>query len=450
MLRGCLKNPHNKHNQVGIAGIRVMGKLNSETIHYDNRLPVPKIELPSATPVSSLPSCLKNDLDPKTRSTLDRLERLKKERALSEDFEMAGKIKESLSSVYSLLFAFKDCEKSMHQSAASEDYASASRLKSERDIKRAQAALALDEVERQFIGRIDEMVGEPVLEDSRCTSPTSKKLSPQNTNFDGRSTESHTKITREEEWSAVGGDHPLLGVENAEELPAPEEITNSGTISSDVVQKCEELLGRYRTKCLFSKNWMLREAALAKITLLVPGICSKTNDDSAELMCSIIELGIDDKNMQVYLAALVLLDEMILQFESFEPSQGRIAVIVSRIISNLLSKLADSKQKIVDSAELALLCMASSCYIDNSSVVKAATRRIRSKESKGGRTIKARLCFLDNLAAEFADGVEWKRIANFVLTYRSFDHKEEGLRDAAKSLVVTLMAVSTNRFSAFK
>ena len=192
-----------------------MGKLNSETIHYDNRLPVPKIELPSATPVSSLLSCLKNDLDPKTRSTLDRLERLKKERALSEDFEMAGKIKESLSSVYSLFVAFKDCEKSMHQSAASEDYASASRLKSERDIKRAQAALALDEVERQFIGRIDEMVGEPVLEDSRCTSP--KKLSPQNTNLDGRSTASHTEIAREEEWSAVGGDHPLLGVENAED-----------------------------------------------------------------------------------------------------------------------------------------------------------------------------------------------------------------------------------------
>jgi hypothetical protein len=74
---------------------------------------------------------------------------------------MAGKIKESLSSVYSLLFALEDCEKSMHQSAASEDYASSARHKSERDIKRVKAAL--DEVEIQFIGRINEMVEEQPL-----------------------------------------------------------------------------------------------------------------------------------------------------------------------------------------------------------------------------------------------------------------------------------------------
>lgn len=448
VLRGCRKNSQNKYNQVGIAGIRVIGKITNNTALSTSHVPVTKFEVPSTTP-SSLPSCLKDELDPKTRSTLDRLERLKKERALSEDFEMAGKIKESLCSVYSLLIAFKECEKNMHHSAANEDYASASRLKSERDLKRKQAALALEEVERHFIGRIDAIVGEPILMDLSYTSQSLKMHSPQKTNHESRSIASHpstkcSKASDEEsqnECSIVGVDHPLLGVENAEELPAPEELSNNATVSSDFVQKCEELLGGYRTKCFFSKNWMLREAALAKITLLVPDICCKANDDFAEVMCNIIEVGIDDKNMQVYLAALVLLDELILQFESVEPSQGIISSLVSRIATNLLSKLADSKQKVVDSAELALLCMASSRCIDKSPIIKVATKRIRSKERKGGRTIKARLCFLDNLSAEFVHGVEWKRIVNFVVTNSSFDHKEEGVRDAAKSLTVTLMAV---------
>jgi hypothetical protein len=446
MLRGCRKNSQNIHNQVGLAGIRVIGKITNNTALSTSHVPVTKFEVPSTTP-SSLPSCLKDELDPKTRSTLDRLERLKKERALSEDFEMAGKIKESLGSVYSLLIAFKECEKNMHHSAASEDYASASRLKSERDLKRKQAALALEEVERQFIGRIDAMVGEPILKDLSYTSQSLKMHSPQKTNHESRRIASHTKCSKasdeesQNECSLVGVDHPLLGVENAEELPAPEELSNNATVSSDFVQKCEELLGGYRTKCFFSKNWMLREAALAKITLLVPDICCKANDDFAEVMCNIIEVGLDDKNMQVYLAALVLLDELVLQFESVEPSQGIISSLVSRIATNLLSKLADSKQKVVDSAELALLCMASSRCIDKSPIIKVATKRIRSNERKGGRTIKARLCFLDNLSAEFVHGVEWKRIVNFVVANSSFDHKEEGVRDAAKSLTVTLMAV---------
>ncbi len=450
VLRGCRKNPLNTHNQVGIAGVRVMGHSKNNAAHSINHVPLTMFMAPTVTSVLTLPSSLKNELDTKTQTTLDRLERLKKERAISEDFEMAAKIKESLSSVYSLLTTFKESEKNMYKSAVNEDYASAARLKSERDLKRVQAMLALEEVERQFLGRSDEMAGDPILNDMSLASHSMKNFSPQRVDdIESSTIASHIKSGKasEEEshnkCSCVGGIHPLLGVQDAEELPAPEELSNNGAFSSDFVQKCEEILGCYRTKCFFSKNWMLREAALAKITLLVPDLIrSNTTDIVAELMFNIVEVSIDDKNLQVYLAALVLLDELILQIELTEPSHAGIASHVSRIASNLLSKLADLKQKIVDSAELGLLCMASSYSIDHSPITKAATKRIRSKESKGGRTIKARLRFLDNLAVEFGSDVEWKRIVHFVVKSSSFDHREEGVRDAAKSLIVTLMAVS--------
>lgn len=183
--------------------------------------------------------------------------------------------------------------------------------------------------------------------------------------------------------------------------------------------------------------------ALAKITLLIPEICNASNGNCAEAMFNIIGLGIDDKNAQVYQSALILLDECILQLEFIEGIN--ITPLLSRIIPNLLSKLADSKQKIVESAELALLSLASSSCIDNASIVNAVTKRVKSKESKGGRTVKARLHFLEHLVAEeshFGDGVAWKRLVEFTTGAKALEHKDGGVRGAAKSLIVALMVVS--------
>jgi hypothetical protein len=131
-----------------------------------------------------------------------------------------------------------------------------------------------------------------------------------------------------------------------------------------------------------------------------------------------------------------------LQFESIRLPQEKISPHVSRITAILLDRLSDSKQKIADSAELSILSMVSSSCTDNASIIRAATKRIRSKESKGGRTVKARLNFLENLAAEFGMGLGWKRMIDFVVSNDIFDHKDGGVRDAVKSFIVTLMAVS--------
>lgn len=502
VLRGCHKNPHNVHNQVGIVGIRVMGKV----VRTANaNVLMKKIEIPSVTPVASLPSHLKNDLEAKIQSSVNRLERLKMERASLEDFNMAGKIKDALGIVYALLIAFKGCEKSMREAAVAEDYALASQLKSERDLKRDQATLALQDVEKQFFGSDKLLMGEASVsttKDESSTPQSSKRLSVETgsiaTSNAKHKTEQVTLSTQEVEKKSIGrtddfvgefssstfkddssasrskrsfletgsrtsltknseaseeeshrddsivdGEHPLLGVENAEALPEPDEISEvTGNAPSDLIKKCEELFGEYRMKCFFSKNWALREAALQKMTLLIPEICGSTGGDCAEVMCKIIEVGLCDINMQVYLAALVLLDESMLQFESIiRLPQEKIAPQLSRITIILLDKLTDSKQKIADSAELAILSMASSTCNDNASIIRAATKRVRSKESKGGRTVKARLDFLERLAAEFGTDVAWKRIIDFVVSNRAFEHKDGGVRDSVKSLIATLMAV---------
>ena len=84
------------------------------------------------------------------------------------------------------------------------------------------------------------------------------------------------------------------------------------------------------------------------MTLLIPEICTSTKGDCAEVMCNIIEVGLSDINMQVYLAALVLWDESILQFDSIRLPQEKITPSLSRTTIILLDKLSDAKQKIAD------------------------------------------------------------------------------------------------------
>ena len=484
VLQGCHKNSYNIDNQVGIVGIRLLGMASTKskeppveeniTVNTQSRrslpvsespmVPVKRVEIPALQPVFSLPLNVKNSLDTKMSQSVGRLETLKRERASMEDFETAGKIKEALGNVYALLVSFKECESQMREAATAEDYALASQLKSERDVKREAATYVLSEVEGKFIGRIDDLVGDlsiSTIRDDSFMSPKSKtKLSPHKSLLEtSRSTttshQDNSEEASEEQSSGSGstngqdGDHPLSGVENAEELPAPEDINDNGFASSDLVNKVEELFGSYRTKCFFSKNWALREAALTKMTLLSPAIVSDTNGECAEAMCNIIESAIEDKNVQVYLAALVLLDECITGFEDIDAPASKITSLVSRIVLNLLGKLDDSKQKVVDSAELALLSLASSSCIDKTIIINGASKRVRSKDSKGGRVVKARLHFIENLATEFGDCVAWKRVVEFAKGQKAFEHKDGGVRDAAKSLIVTLVVVSSYHASLF-
>ncbi|KAL7547432.1 hypothetical protein ACHAWF_010746 [Thalassiosira exigua] len=500
VLVGCHQNVHNIHNQVSLVGVRVLGVANNVVEEKTTSQPPPanespiapmkKVEVPSVIrpeterslledfgkcalrPVSSLPPNMKNELDTKMQSACDSLERLKKERASQEDFDMAGKIKEALGNVYALLISYKDCEAAMRKAAAEEDYSLASRLKAERDHKKKAATETLSEVAGRFghlsgpqnpsprIGfspassKKRDAVGDlsiSTIKDDSFVTQRSKVLSPKKSSFLETSSISsrprhHGASDDESQGSSIDsqdGAHPLGGVDNAEELPMPEEINEHGAASSDLIHKVEGIFGSYRTKSLFSKNWMLREAALAKVTLMLSEETAITND-SAEVICNIIEVGIDDKNVQVYLAACLLLDELLIQLESIGMPQSKASPLFSRIVLNLLGKLADSKQKVFESAELALLSVASSSSIDKASIVNAASKRIRSKDSKGGRAVKARLVFLENLVTEFGDGIGWKRVVEFAKGQKAFEHKDGGVRDAAKSLIVTLMTVHSD------
>ena len=162
---------------------------------------------------------------------------------------------------------------------------------------------------------------------------------------------------------------------------------------------------------------------------------------STYVQCFTVTMTRDDKNVQVFLAALILMDDTLVQLEATELPQNKISALLSRVLSILLKKLSDSTQKVVEGSTLALLSAASSPSVDIDILAKAATKRIRSKDANS-RTLRARLTFLENIVAEFKEDVNWKPILRLLLGQKAFDHKDGGVRDAAKSLVISLMMVS--------
>ena len=74
-------------------------------------------------------------------------------------------------------------------------------------------------------------------------------------------------------------------------------------------------------------------------------------------------------------------------------------------------------------------------------VAQLATKRVRTKEAKGGRAVRARLEFLQNLSAEFGVDIAWKKSIDFAKGCKSFDHRDGSVREAAKSLAITLAKI---------
>ena len=294
-LRGCHPNPHNINNQVCLVGIRVVGYcrdqgrgivtntpprvvnepplLSSNSTSVTMKKQTPRVMV---SPSARLPQHVRQTLDTKMQSGLDRLEQMKKDAARNEDFEAAGAIKAALGNVYALLCNLTESSSKMKEAAAEEEYSLAAKLKSERDFMREQATRALQEVEQQFLGKtVDEMAGDlsisTIKDESFLSQRSAKKHTPKKSFLETRSIadDSSSSINCTEssrhsnsiESSSQGRLHPLSGIDNAEELPAPEDITDS---SPDLVHKVENIFQSYRTKCFYSKNWQLVSTIISR------------------------------------------------------------------------------------------------------------------------------------------------------------------------------------------
>ena len=95
----------------------------------------------------------------------------------------------------------------------------------------------------------------------------------------------------------------------------------SAHASASELQPLVALFGEYVVRCLVSKVWALREAALTKARLRLKEFEAEHGAEALVApYCTVLKMGVEDKIAQVYISTLDLLDECA---RAFGDARGR-------------------------------------------------------------------------------------------------------------------------------
>jgi len=413
--------------------------------------------------------------DPSIYVRINDLEAMKHKLASEEDFDGAARVKEALIKVLSVIRKFELLQTEMHQAASKEDYVEASKLKKKRDKARKMTFIAINEAE-QFIKVENEKHNSQCLDDltlstiglccennlpdisshlpdkytsnkavnpirteNNCAANEKKLLDESiNDSFD----QSVDKDLDEKDINIYSNeeDHPLYGVSNFHSLPAPEAIKIEDIDDlEDSVQKVENIIGKYLTKCFFSKTWSLREAALLKASIILSEAHNQVHtDEYCKAICIMLSRVVEDKIGQVFISGLIFLDDCMIEFEKSNMTQKEVLPVIGKIIQSLIGKLGQGKTKLVESTETALMSLALSSCIGPSYIGIQTLKDSNFNDSKSGKALCSRFLFVLALINEF--GIEapcGERIMGFVKNH-GFGHKDAVVREAARNLTTVV------------
>ena len=239
------------------------------------------------------------------------------------------------------------------------------------------------------------------------------------------------------------GQHPLEGVNNFAELPAPESITSK---SDDYAKQLGivGLLGEYRARCLFSRTWALREAAVSKTKMMLsnefeqdPGL-----NDSVKGVAGVIRVGMEDKFQQVFYASLSLLDELLIVLRTVKVSRATFMPLADPMIAALIEKLSDGGERIRKGARRGLESLASSPSVGPAAIASHALKSLNAKQKQAWRPILGRLQIITDIINQYSigqqSGLSVDSVMNCARNMGALTHSNGEVRDAAKEMAVSL------------
>ena len=247
----------------------------------------------------------------------------------------------------------------------------------------------------------------------------------------------------------------LEGVPNSIELPAPEPF--QADMGSDIdVASISALFGDYLARCLFSKNWTLREAALAKARLLVDAGNWEQIED-LERLCDVARIGVHDKIAQVYLTSLALLDDAAHKLAACGFKRADAFPVLEPAIAAVVAKLGDNQPRLREKAVDALTSLAHCRVVGADRVAEKVMRSLERRcppHKNKWRPIATRLEFLKRLALDFGVGnrdavkksphtLNLEAIVAFVEAHGCASHTFEEVRVAAKELIVVVFVTAS-------
>ena len=221
------------------------------------------------------------------------------------------------------------------------------------------------------------------------------------------------------------------------DLPPPEPISSSLAAEASPVI---EAFGEYAAACLYSKNWMHREAALHKMESDVARGAVKTDREVFRAVCQCLSRLFKDKVANVFASSCRLLATAT---RVMGPGVGAREVHsnTANLVPQLLEKLGDAHAKARDAAREALMELAES---ELSLVAGPLVRPVRSQSA--WRIVLGRLSIMLDLVPRFGlakagdHGLTLEAVMEF--TARTFESPNGEVRSTAVKLTLECCAIA--------
>jgi len=239
--------------------------------------------------------------------------------------------------------------------------------------------------------------------------------------------------------------HPLEGVPNYQELPQPEpwvleqedEAMKLGIVG---------VFGDYRTRCIYSKVYALREAVAHKTAMMLrsaKGEILPLRDCLSEV-CALIRALAGDKIHQVLVRVVQLTEDVLDIVPNTGLKRGSIMPVLDPVLAMFMERLADGNHRIREVARLGVDAFVR-CQAVGPLTVGINALRPLPKQPTGSlawRPLVARLQLLRDLVDGFgleADiGLSLDTAMAFPKDNMCFSHSNGEVRDAARDLTVAV------------
>ena len=212
------------------------------------------------------------------------------------------------------------------------------------------------------------------------------------------------------------------------------------------------LLGDYCSRCLFSKSWVLRDAAVSKTHMMLMDIMKSPGDsDPVSLLTSILpaiiavcKTGAEDKNSQVNFGAFDLLDEVIAHMNKCKITRSAAlnALDAVTFLQLLIEKLADGNQRVREGTRKSLIALSSTPSVGCAPIVAKTLVSLNAKQKIAWRPLQSRLVLLADLVSQHglggSSGLALENLMNYMKSSGACTHSSVEVRDAAKELTVCI------------
>jgi centrosomal protein CEP104 len=191
------------------------------------------------------------------------------------------------------------------------------------------------------------------------------------------------------------GEHPLDGIPgiNAAEMPTPDPLPANAAEGYPL-----DSLGPYIIRCLHSKNWSLREAALAKCCVLISNSEVDVCDEKLiGQFCNLIKAGLSDTISHVLLTALNVLQDCVNAWAEGNLQRAQLGSNVDACLATVIVKFGDASAKVRGEAAAALSFIADASCVGPSHIAGQLTKPMSKKQQNAPKPIAARLALMTEL-----------------------------------------------------